>query len=195
MVIIKKSAFRSIHPAFDRRNASLVASAVWLLTFGGCNSDDSKNAVDGGASDIGAAVTADKNLKGTFSFAAVTLPCKVSSQLFPATNEYSIVCDNSDDASNYRYVQVTFKDEVSARLPQPLKFKAPFAFKPEDHPDADTVSVDYLDKDGTITAGPMSAGSADVARSGGHNLLTLKDVTLGNVTKTRSGTISATINF
>lgn len=134
-------------------------------------------------------------LGGTFTFGAVTLPCKVSSQMFPASGEYSIVCDNSDESSNYRYVQVTFKNEASARLTQTLRFKDPFAFKPEDHPDADTVSVDYLDKDGTITAGSTSTGSANVASSGGHNVLILKDVSLGNVTKTRSGTISAAVTF
>ena len=173
----------------------LVASVAWLLVLGACDSDDSKNAGDGGASDVGAGSTFEKNLTGTFSFGGVTLPCKVSSQLFPASKEYSIVCDNSDDSNNYRFVQVTFKNEVSARLPQALKFKAPFAFTPEDHPDADTVSVDYFDKDGNITAGEASTGSSGVSVSGGRNVLTLKDVSLGNVTKTRSGTISATVNF
>ena len=86
----------------------LVASVAWLLVLGACDSDDSKNAGDGGASDVGAGSTFEKNLTGTFSFGGVTLPCKVSSQLFPASKEYSIVCDNSDDSNNYRFVQVTW---------------------------------------------------------------------------------------
>lgn len=135
----------------------------------------------------------DVELTGTFTYAGKTLACKTSHQDFPATGEFSVVCDNDDDG--YQFVQVTFKNEASARQDQDLTFMAPFAFKPEDHEAADAVAVSYTGSDGTLDSDDDSTGSAKVTSSGAHHVLTLTNVSLSTVTSEATGSISATIDF
>ena len=160
-----------------------------------CGDDDSTGGTDGAAGEGSKTPIDNDDLTGTFTFGAETLDCEVSDQDFPASGEYSVVCDNDEVDSNYRFVQVTFKDEASARTAGDLKFIAPYAFKPEDHPDADTIAVQFTDTDGTLDSDDDSTGSAKVTASGGRYVLTLEDVSLSTVTSDDTGTVSATINF
>jgi major membrane immunogen (membrane-anchored lipoprotein) len=169
------------------RTSASAIMAVCLLGTVACGGSDSDDA-NGGAGD-------SDDLTGTFTFAGVTLDCETSDQDFPATGEYSVVCDNDDDDANYRFVQVTFKDEPSARVARDLKFIAPFAFGPEDHEEADTIAVSYTNDDGTLDSDDDSTGSAKVTVSGNHHVITLKDVSLSTVTSGDTGTVSAVINF
>ena len=122
------------------------------------------------------------------------LDCKVSTQDFPSSGEYSVLCE--EDASNFRYVQVTFKDEASARTAQTLKFMKAFAFKPEDHPDADAIAVGWTDTDGgTLYADDESTGSAKVVKNGAHYTLTLTDASVESAPTKATGTVTAVIDF
>lgn len=169
--------------------------ALCLLGATACGGSDSEGTPnDGGAGKTGNP-PGDTELTGTFTFGGETVDCKTSTHDFPATGEYSVVCDNDEDDSNYRFVQVTFKDEPSARKAQSLTFMAPFAFKPEDHEAADAVAVSYTDKDGTLDSEDDSTGSAKVAASSGRNVLTLVGVSLSTVTSEDTGEVSATIDF
>ena len=182
------------------------SSVVFALTFAlggtlGCGSDDVSNpggagasgtagsGAAGGSSDDGA------DLTGTFSFdGGPTIACKVSTQDFPATGEYSVLCE--EDATDFRYVQVTFKDEASARTAQTLALMKAFAFSPEDHPDADAISLGYTDADGdTLYADDDSTGTGKVVKNGTHYTVTLSAVSVESATTKVSGPVTATIDF
>lgn len=190
MMLLSKISSR-----FPARTLTLAGNALLtlcLLGATGCGGSDS-DAGSPGAGGEGSEMPSDEELTGTFTFAGVTTDCKVSTQDFPATGEYSVLCE--EDSASSRFVQITFKDEASARMAQDLKLIAPFAFKPEDHPDADTIAVSYTDSDGTLDSDDDSTGSAKVAASSGHYVLTLKDVSLSTVSSEDTGEVSATIQF
>lgn len=168
--------------------------ALCVLSATACGEPDSKGANDGGAGE-GGNVPDDTELTGTFTFGSDTVDCKTSHQDFAATGEYSVVCDNDDDDANYRFVQVTFKNQAAARKAQDLTFMAPFAFKPEDHEAADAIAVSYSDRDGALDSDDESTGSAKVTAAGGRNVLTLESVSLSTVTSADTGNVSATISF
>src|SRR5687767_14548509 len=56
---------------------------------------------DGGAGESGNPPE-EAALTGTFTFGGETLDCETSDQDFPATGEYSVLCENDDDPANYR---------------------------------------------------------------------------------------------
>ncbi len=180
--------------SFFRDRSAVLLVALGALGAVACEDPDSKDAANGGAGESGNP-PGDTELTGTFTFGGDTTACKTSHQTFPATGEYSIVCENDEDGALYRFVQVTFKDEPSARKAQALTFMKPFAFKPEDHEAADAVAVSYTDTDGTLDSDDESTGSAKVVVSGDHNVLTLDEVSLSTVTSEATGAVSATINF
>jgi len=181
-----------------------------LLGTAACGSDAATvagNAGAGGSSGSGTAgapnagkggspSTQEQEFTGTFSFnGGATLPCEVSTQLFPATGEFSVLCENDDDDANYRFVQVTFKDEASARIAQSLVLAEPFAFSPSDHPEANAISVNWQDTDGALYADSDSTGSGKVTATGGHNVLKITDVSLSTVSSDATGTVSATVDY
>ncbi|MDF3070605.1 MAG: hypothetical protein K0R38_6206 [Polyangiaceae bacterium] len=175
--------------------AAQLLVALCVLGATACGGSDSQGTPnDGGAGESGNPSGATE-LGGTFTFGGETADCKTSTQDFAATGEFSVVCENDEDDSNYRFVQVTFKDEPSARTAQTLTFMAPFAFKPEDHEAADAVAVSYTNKDGTLDSEDDSTGSAKVTASGGRYVITLDSVSLSTVTSEDTGEVSATINF
>jgi hypothetical protein len=166
--------------------------ALCLMSATACGEGSEGGPNSGGAGESGN-LPDDPQLTGTFTFGGKTVGCKTSDQDFPATGEYSVVCEN--DEAGYRFVQVTFKNEASARRAQDLTFMAPFAFSPEDHEAADAVAVSYTDGDGTLDSDDESSGSAQVAASGAHYVLSLTNVSLATVTSEATGAVSATISF
>lgn len=169
--------------------------ALCLLGATGCDGSDSQGTPNEGAAGESGNPPGETELTGTFTFGGETVDCKTSTQDFPATGEYSVVCENDEDDSNYRFVQVTFKNEASARKAQSLTFMAPYAFKPEDHEAADAVAVSHTDSDGTLDSEDDSTGSAKVTASGGRYVITLDSVSLSTVTSEDTGEVSAIINF
>lgn len=198
--------------------ASVFALGLGALSFGSlvaCGGDDGNDAEDsnaggqntggsassGGSSNSGGSDSGtggngdDDDFTGTVTFDGTTIDCEVDTDDFPASGEFSVLCDNDDDDSNYRYVEIVFKNEASARTAQDLRFIGGFAFSPDDHPDADTIAVGWTDTNGTLYADDDSTGSAKVTASGGHFVLEITDVSLSNEEETASGTLSATIDF
>ncbi|MET0795693.1 MAG: hypothetical protein ABW061_29515 [Polyangiaceae bacterium] len=187
------------------RSASVALALT--LTLGGlvaCGSDAASDGGSSGAAGSASSGSAGKGgggptnnepeLTGTMSFSnGAKLDCKVSTQNFPASGEYSVLCE--EDASNFRFVQVTFKDEASARTAQTLKFMKPFAFSPEDHPDTDAIAVSWTGTDGTLDSDDDSTGSAKVAKSGDHYAVTLSDVSVESTPTKATGTVTAVIDF
>ena len=145
----------------------------------GCGSKKSEPA----KSDIESAKT------GTFTVDGQTKTCKVTTQLFPATQEFSVVCQ--DD--NFGFVQITFKDEVSARKVQSLTV---IEGSISSHPDGATIVVGFS----TLSGGPVGPevvsrdGAAGTAASTGKSV-TLTGVVLTEFAGAVTHTVSATINF
>lgn len=54
-------------------------------------------------------------LTGTFTANGKTYTGKVSTQQFPATGQYSVLCQDDNDPNNSKLIQFVFKDESSAR--------------------------------------------------------------------------------
>jgi hypothetical protein len=190
----------SVALAFTLALGSLAACGSDAASDGG-NSGAAGSAGSGAAGAAGAAgkggagpIDNETELTGKMSFNnGEELDCKVSTQDFPASGEYSVLCE--EDATSFRYVQVTFKDEASARTAQTLKFMKPFAFSPEDHPDADAIAVSWTDSDGTLDSDDTSTGTAKVVKNGSHYTVTLTDVTVESLPTHAIGTVTATIDF
>lgn len=125
---------------------------------------------------------------GTFSVDGQSRTCNVTTQVF-TTKEYSVVCQ--DD--NYGLVQVTFKDEASARLSQSLTvIKGSIS----SHPDAATIVVGFLPLPGGPDGPEVHSddGLAGTA-TGSAAKVTLEGVVLKSTDKSTSRTVTATINF
>lgn len=130
------------------------------------------------------------DLTGTFDVLDMPYACEVTTQLFEATGEYSVLCQND----NAGLVQITFKDEASARRDQAFTItKRSFS----SHPDADTIDVSYLELGVGINVDSEDdfAGAAAVAAQGDHHVLTLTDVLLEDSDGVNTQAVSATINF
>jgi hypothetical protein len=177
----------------------LVAAGFTLAACGESEAGDAGSGGAGGESATGGASSGSgsspgtESFTGTLTFGGETLDCAVTTSTF-TSDEFSIICDNDEDASNYRYVEVTFKDEASARTAQDLVFAAPFDFT-GGHDDPKAISVGWTDSDGTLYSADDSSGEAAVTESGGHNVVTLTDVSLSNAEGTATGTVSATLSF
>lgn len=79
----------------------------------------------------------EKTFTGTFSVGSKSFTGKISTQKFPATGEFSVLCQ--DDASGL--IQLTFHDEVTARTPQNLTSGIRSTTPPVNHK---LVSVTYM---------------------------------------------------
>jgi len=91
-------------------------------------------------------------------------------------------------------VQITFKDEASARLTQTLRLVEMDIFE---HPDADTIAVNYIPFDDRVSTSSSedTVGSASAKASGSRNEVTLTDVVLDSNISTTTAKVSATVPF
>lgn len=171
-----------MHAWQNRRVYKYFSILAVMSTFTiGCGSDDDGGS--GGGGDGGVA------LSGTLSVTAGMQSCRVSTQDFESTGEFSVLCQS--EASEL--VQATFKDETSARTPQSFTFIAPYGLE---HPDASTVSVTYRSEtDSVVTSSDStSGGTAVVTVSGSSRVLTLTNVTTTGISGD-AATVFATIMF
>lgn len=129
-------------------------------------------------------------LTGTFTVEGNTYACEVTTQLFEATGEYSVLCQN-DSAG---LVQVTFKDEVSARRAQAFTIaKRNYV----EHADPDVIDVSYFELGIGINADSKDDfdGEAVVAAEGSHHALMLTGVMLEDTDEINTLVVSAEIEF
>lgn len=157
---------------------------------GGDDGDDAASTSSGGGSDAGATSSSGGSsgggsssgspagLKGTVTWKGTTEPCDVTDQDFAASGEYSVLCQTKGSATGFGtvLVQVTFKDEPSARTPGSFAPLGGSAFSPEDHPDPRTASAIVIDDEHAYAASDESTGTMTMAAEGGHHVLTVTDV-------------------
>ncbi len=165
--------------------AGVLLSIVMASGLVACGGDSDSSPTTGDASTANAAPKV-----GTFTVdGQPERSCKVETQFFPATKEFSVVCQ--DDA--YGLVQVTFKDEASARLDQSLTvIKGSIS----SHPDPKTIVVEMQSLPGG-PGGPVTAstdGAQGKASSAG-GVVKLEGVVLSDVGGTVKRTVSATIPY
>lgn len=107
-----------------------------------------------------------------------------SIQVFPATKEYSVLCESSGNDS--KLVQFVFKDELSARNGDTFKLVSDKVSSSEG---VDEVSLTY---DLVYVSKDTSTGSVRVAQSGAANELQFTNVSLfevSGVSVTTSGRV------
>ena len=160
-----------------REMRSLLSLALILAACGG---DDGGG--DGGGDDAGGA------LGGTFSIGGTINDCRTETQDF-STGEFSVICQNDDTG----LVQITFKDEASARLAQSLTITYRDIFE---HPDPASVDVGYRSFTGEDAASDNDApGTAVATVTGSTNVVTLTNVQLSNAVSDVQAVVSATVEY
>ncbi len=131
----------------------------------------------------------DSAKTGSLTVDGQTQTCNVTTQLFPATKEFSVLCQND----NFGFVQVTFKDEVSARRAQKLTVIEGVG---SSHPDGATIVVGFSPLSGGPTGpGVVSRDGAAGTAAGTGKAVTLTGVVLTEFAGTVTHTVTATINF
>ena len=100
---------------------------------------------------------------------------KSSTQVFPATKEFSVLCEPIGEEA--KLVQFVFKDETSARVGQKFKIVHDLATKAEGPNEVSvTYESDYVTKD-------SSAGSISVLKDKVTSSVEFEDVLLENSSK------------
>jgi|GEM_PF-6273634 len=135
------------------------------------------------------AVDGDKatDLTGIFSSEGKSYSGKVSTQIFPATKEYSVLCQADDEKGTL--MQATFKDETSARTEQTLKIvKGSIMHASEPNEVKIDFDLKYQSKDD-------KAGFAKVVKEGGKYYIVVSDAELSDADEKEKKTVSGKIPF
>ncbi|WP_447642251.1 MULTISPECIES: hypothetical protein [Chitinophagaceae] len=127
--------------------------------------------------DYAGAFNADgKNYKG-----------KVSTQIFPSTKQFSVLCQADDDKGTL--IQITFKDEISARKEQTLKIVEDRMSRVQQADEVEVVfDLGYASKDD-------SPGTIKVMKENGRYCIVFTDVCVPNTSGDEKRTISGKVPF
>lgn len=130
--------------------------------------------------------SSEAELSCTFSIGKILHTGKVSTQVFPATKEYSVLCE--DSTTGWSLVQLVFRDEASARTAQKFKIVTDKATSAEAGNEASAAfNNSYVTSD-------SSTGAITVKNEGSHYTIELENLSLQDESKDRM-VISARIPF
>jgi len=115
-------------------------------------------------------------LTGTFTANGKTYTGKVSTQQFPATGQYSVLCQDDNDPNNSILIQFVFKDESSARAGGNLTT----AYNQGKDQTASETSLTF---DVRYRSEADSKGTVTVNKTGSGNELAFNNVTLKTIDK------------
>ena len=132
----------------------------------------------------------EEQKKGTFTVNGKTYEGKVSVQTFPATGEFSVLCQ--DDAVGL--VQITFKNEATARSPQQFKFDKALA---SGNKDATVINASFMPFAGgtsveSVGGKPGTAASSKAAKG---NEISFENVELESSDGKVKLPVSAKVNY
>ncbi len=113
---------------------------------------------------------------GTFTANGKTYKGKVSTQQFPATGQYSVLCQDDNDPNNSKLIQFVFKDESSARAGGNLTT----AYNQGKDQIAAETSLNF---DIRYRSEADSKGTVTVNKTGSGNELVFNNVTLKTIGK------------
>jgi len=123
---------------------------------------------------------------GTFVADGKNFKGRSSTQDFPATKEFSVLCQDDTDPNNSTLMQLVFKDEASARTPGTFKI-VHTSYSGGKAANEVSVSFDNVyesDEQGTLT----------VTKSGGTNTVTFNDVEVKTISKEKK-TVAGKIEY
>ncbi len=129
----------------------------------------------------------EKELTGTFSADGKSYSGRVSVQHFPATGQYSVLCQDNADPNGSKLIQFVFKDEASARAAGPRKI----AHDQGKNQAPDEVSVSF---DIRYESDDENPGTFKVNKNGSESELLFDGVLVETVTKEKA-TVSGKIPF
>jgi len=115
-------------------------------------------------------------LTGTFTANGKTYTGKVSTQQFPATGQYSVLCQDDNDPNDSKLIQFVFKDESSARAGGNLTTTY-------NQGKDQTASETWLNFDIRYRSEADSKGTVTVNKTGSGNELVFNNVTLKTIDK------------
>lgn len=128
-------------------------------------------------------------LTGTFTVDGKTYTGKVSTQKFPATGQFSVVCQQDD----YGFVQITFANEDDARKAQSVKLVKLAATRAND---AGTANVSLSPfSGGELGSKDESNGTATVTVESGRNVVTFENAELGSHTGDAKKAVSGKVSY
>lgn len=162
-------------------------SALLFLCLPACNT---QSGVDGDTETLTQeALDADeeKDLTGTFSADGKNYSGRVSVQQFPATGQYSVLCQDDSDPNASRLIQFVFKEETSARAAGPRTI----AHDRGKNQASNEVAVSY---DIRYASGDSNPGTFTVNKNGSESELVFEGVEVETVTKEKA-TVSGKIPF
>ncbi len=169
---------------------SLSSTAAWvcaiLMLLNACSKTTTEKETQEIAKE---AVASDesRNRTGTFTADGKTYTGKVSTQLFEATGQFSVLCQDDSDPNDSRLIQFVFKNEASARAAGERKI----AYDQGKDQTPDEVSVTY---DTRYSSDQGRAGSLRVTSSGKDNELVFDKIALQTMSK-EMVTVSGKIPF
>ncbi len=114
----------------------------------------------------------DKDLTGTFTADGKALNGKVSTQVFPSTKEFSVLCQDDTDPNNSRLIQFVFKDEASARAGGDFKIVY------DDIMSAEGSNEISFALDNTYHTREDTKGMVTISKEGSGNVINFDDVAL-----------------
>lgn len=128
--------------------------------------------------------------KGTFTVNGKTYEGKVSVQTFPATGEFSVLCQ--DDAVGL--VQITFKNETTARTPQQFKFDKALA---SGNKDATVINASFMPFGGGTSVDSVGgkSGTATSSKASKGNEITFENIELESPDGKVKLPVSAKVNY
>jgi hypothetical protein len=164
-----------------RHSVFLFCAAVLTLQLLSCKpqSDNSSS------SDV-AATSEEQELTCDFAVDGKSYAGRASTQNFPATKEFSVLCQGSGEEA--KLIQFVFKDEASARSNEKFKIVSDNAMSAEG---ADEVSLTF---DNVYSTRGSSGGTVMVTKGTVGNVVEFKDVTPEKMTGERA-TVSGKIQF
>ena len=128
--------------------------------------------------------------KGTFTVNGKTYEGKVSVQTFPATGEFSVLCQ--DDAVGL--VQITFKNETTARIPQQFKFDKALA---SGNKDATVINASFMPFGGGSSVDSVGgkSGTATSSKTAQGNEISFENIELESPDGNVKLPVSAKVNY
>ncbi len=162
----------------------IVGAAMFLMSCETSSShDDNTNQI------AKEAMESDKstNLTGTFSEGGKSYSGAVSTQVFPATKEYSVVCQS--DEGKTTLMQITFKDEASARTEQTLTIVKGSIMH------ASAANEVKLDFDLKYQSKDDKPGTVKIIKENGKTVIEFKDVELSDADEKEKKVVSGKIPF
>lgn len=123
---------------------------------------------------------------GSFTVDGKSHAGKVSVQQFPATGQFSVVCQ--DDA--FGFVQITFSSEADARKPQTVKLEE---LSPTKANAPGTAHLSLSPFSGAETGSRV--GSATISHEGAHHVVKFENVELSDKASSVKKTVSGSVAY